>query len=156
MREQVERERRKTKAREYLSRLVREYDVDAIMRAVVRPAIPPAPIPLDSPEAAEWAEVLWWAAAVTTERADVTALGVSDLPVACRGGWYPVREAVFGPGWAEGGPHDDLGADLDLYLRATKTPTAKKLLDRLVLPPGNPAWKTDREHSSLRQVLERS
>ncbi len=60
---------------------------------------------------------------------------LSKLLAPCRGGWFPINETSFGPGWL-----GKSGDKLDEYLRITDTSECNTARKRLLLPPDHCSW----------------
>src|SRR5690606_26517682 len=102
-----------------------------ILRRVVEPAIPALPVALDSPDAAICRDLLSWSLKVIGNEPLPSVLGtLRKLPVPCFGGWYPMAEATFGPGWD--GKHGD---QLKALADGLPEEAGKSLLSRVLLAP---------------------
>jgi hypothetical protein len=60
---------------------------------------------------------------------------LKSLPAPCRGGWYPLEETAFGPGWP-----DTLGEVTLTFLRLVRSPGTREARNRLLLPPSDEQW----------------
>lgn len=129
-------ERRRTEIQKFLDgRFVRSFRREDLLRGVVIPSLPELPAAHGSPEAAECADVLAWTQEVVGQEEPEGLLPLlSQLPVACIGGWFPMREAVFGSGWT--GRH---GNHLNALAEALGQ-EGEELLRNALLPPGDDRW----------------
>ncbi len=68
---------------------------------------------------------------------------LKDLPVACNGGWFAIRDAIFGPGWPgrHGACVDELATELRSSGHDHACEAAERLAGRWLLPPGDPRWE---------------
>ena len=60
---------------------------------------------------------------------------LARLAVACTGGWFPIRETVFGPGWV-----GCCGDHLKTLAAALPGDEGERLLRSALLPPGDNRW----------------
>lgn len=127
--------------------LVDEFRRREIFTRLLIPFAHSGPVPLGSYRATECRDILLWAIRlVESARGTETLITLlADLRVPCRGGWYPVREVSFGPGWTD--DTEDPGALLEAVLQGVENEAESRLL----LPPNHPEWGTDVRH--LRQTL---
>ena len=130
-------QRRRTAVQKFLDgRFVQSFRREDLLREVVIPSLPELPAAHGSTEAADCADALAWTLEVIGEEEPE---GLSDrlgeLPVACTAGWFAMREAVFGPGWA-GRSGDQLEALAD----ALSGDEGEELLRSALLPPGDDRW----------------
>ena len=130
----------------YLSgELVQSYGVERIFSGVLVKATPKLPHNIDGPESRLCRDILEWGLRLlkaSKHSMDEPIRLLSKLPAPCLGGWYPINETSFGPGWPE-----KSGADLDAYLRRVGTPECTNALERLLLPPDHPLWSEMGLHS---------
>lgn len=61
-----------------------------------------------------------------------------SLPAPCIGGWYPLGQTAFGPGW-----RNTLGDLVESYLRPVRSAEARQMLRRLLLPPSDEHWSVE-------------
>ena len=96
-------QRRNTVVQKFLDgRFARTFRREDILRHVVVPALPPLPVPYDSPEADYCSEILAWTLKLLGDDESGALLPlVGRLPVATHGGWRAMNTAVFGPGWPD-------------------------------------------------------
>ena len=130
-------ERRRTEIQKFLDgRFVRSFRREDLLRGVVIPSLPELPAAHGSPEAAECADALSWTLEVIGQEEPEGLLPqIGRLPVACTGGWFPLREAVFGPGWA-----GRCGEHLETLAECLAGEEGDELLRTALLPPGNDRW----------------
>jgi hypothetical protein len=125
----------------YLSSvLVQPFGVEHILRNVLIKAMPPLPLALGSNQEGLCRDILHWglrlvANLVAKDKGEKTLSYLGKLPVPCLGGWYPMEEACFGPGW-EG----CVGEKLYEYLRNVHTKHCQEALSRLLLASDHPLW----------------
>ena len=116
-------------------RFVRSFRREDILRAVVDLS-PKLPVAHGTTEAVACAEILSWTLKLVGEEEHeglVPLLG--QLPVACIGGWFAMKDAVFGPGW-DGRSGDHL-ANLAAWLPEGE---GEGLLGTALLPPADSKW----------------
>ena len=107
-----------------------------LLREVIIPSLPELPVAHGSSEAAKCADALAWTLEVIGQDEPEGLLPLlSRLPVACTDGWFPIAEAVFGPGWA-GRCGDHLKALAD----GLPEEKGEEFLRSALLPPGNERW----------------
>lgn len=128
-----------TPVHRYLSsRLVQSYGVERIFSGVLVKATPELPHDIDGSESQLCRDILQWGLRLlkaSKHSMDEPIRLLSKLPAPCLGGWYPVDDTSFGPGWP-----GKSGAELDAYLRRAGTPECSTALKRLLLPPDHPLW----------------
>ena len=130
-------QRRRTAVQKFLDgRFVQSFRREDLLREVVIPSLPDLPARHGSKKAAKCADALAWTLEVIGEEVPE---GLSDrlgeLPVACTAGWYAMKEAVFGPGWAgRSGDHLKTLAD------GLPGEEGEELLRSALLPPGDDRW----------------
>lgn len=131
-------QRRRTPVHKFLDgRFARGFGREEIVRDVVLRALPSLPAPFNSHESTLCAELLRWTLRlVGRDPGDTLVDLLGRLPVPCHGGWYPAREAVFGPGWA-----GRRGEDLWVLREEIGGATAKRLRRTALLGPEDPRWK---------------
>ena len=130
-------ERRRTAIQKFLDgRFVRSFRREGLLRGIVIPSLPELPVAHGSPEAAECAEALVWTLEVIGKEEPEGLLPLlARLPVACTGGWFAMREAVFGLGWAgRSGDH------LKTLAEGLSGGEGEKLLRSALLAPGDDRW----------------
>ena len=72
---------------------------------------------------------------VARDKGEKTLQYLGKLPVPCHGGWYPLNETSFGPGW-----YSTVGLELKYYLDEVNTAETKEAAKRLLLPPDDSHW----------------
>ena len=116
-------------------RFVRSFRREDILRTVVD-LLPELPVEHRTDEAAACADALTWTLEVIGEEEPERLLPLlGRLPVACIGGWFAMRDAVFGPGWdGRSGDH--------LKTLADGLPGAEgdELMRCALLPPNGERW----------------
>jgi len=135
-------ERRRTEIQKFLDgRFVRSFRREDLLRGVVIPSLPELPAAHGIPEAAECADALVWTLGVVGQEEPEGLLPLlSQLPVACTDGWFPMKEAVFGSGWAgRSGDHLRTLAD------GLPGEEGEELLRSALLPPGDDRWFPQRD-----------
>ena len=133
-------QRRRTAVHKFLDdRFATRFGREEIVRDVVVRALPSLPAPFESRESELCAELLRWTLGLVGEDpADTLVALLGRLPVPCHGGWYPAREAVFGPGWP-----GRSGEDLWVLCEELGGAMAKRLRNTAVLDPEDPRWGMD-------------
>ena len=128
-----------TAVHRYLSTgLVQSYGVERIFSGVLVKATPKLPHDIDGTESQLCRDILQWGLRLlqaSKHSMEEPIRLLSKLLAPCIGGWYPIDETSFGPGWP-----GKSGAELDAYLRQTGTPECSTALKRLLLPPDHPLW----------------
>lgn len=122
------------------SALVQPFGVESILRNVLIPATPDLPVSLDGDKDRLCRAISSWglqlvAGLVAKEKGRKTLQYLGKLPVPCFGGWYPLDETSFGPGW-----YQNVGLELKSYLDAANTAETKEAAKRLLLPPDDGHW----------------
>ena len=130
-------QRRRTGMQKFLDgRFVQSFRRADLLRVVIVPSLPDLPTAHGSPEAAKCADALAWSLEVVGREEPEGLLDrLAELPVACTDGWFAMREAIFGPGWAgRSGEH--------LKTLADELPEeeGEKLLRSALLPPDDDRW----------------
>ena len=133
-------QRRRTTTHSFLNdRFAGGFGKEKIVREVVLGAVPPLPAALGSDDADLCAELLGWTIRLIGDEPSETLRSLlSDLPVACHGGWFRADEAAFGPGWPE--RNGDALWELASELGGT---TADRLRNTALLRPDDPTWGLD-------------
>jgi len=121
----------------YLSRgLVSRFGVEEILRTVLLPVIPELPISLKSEKGSLCGDVLRWGLRLVENLEGERTLDLMGrIPAPCTGGWYPLRETSFGPGWM-----GTAGRHVQTYLKTAGTVESKEAMRRLLLGPKHPNW----------------
>ncbi len=130
-------ERRRTAIQKFLDgRFVRSFRREDLLRGVVIPSLPELPAAHGSPEAAECADALAWTLEVIGQEEPEGLLPLlARLPVACTDGWFAMKEAVFGSGWAaRSGDH------LKTLAEGLSGGEGEKLLRNALLAPSDDRW----------------
>ncbi|WDN91027.1 hypothetical protein BuS5_03999 (plasmid) [Desulfosarcina sp. BuS5] len=122
------------------SSLVQPFGVESILRNVLIPVTPDLPIRLDEEKDQLCRAISSWgfqlvAGLVAKDKGEKTLKYLGKLPVPCHGGWYPLNETSFGPGW-----HHTFGLKLKSYLYAANTTETKEATKKLLLPPNDDHW----------------
>jgi len=131
-----------TPVHRYLSsELVQTFGVEQILRNVLIPALPELPVALESKKGRLCRDIIQWglrlvANLVARDKGEGTLTYLGRLPVPCRGGWFPLRETSFGPGWK-----NTIGEELAWYLEDVETKECNEALKKLMLPPDHKLWK---------------
>ena len=130
-------QRRRTEVQKFLDgRFVQSFRRADLLRVVIVPSLPDLPAAHGSSDAAKCADALAWSLEVISrEEPDGLLDRLAELPVACTDGWFAMKDAVFGPGWAgRSGEHLKTLAD-DL-----PDEEGVKLLRNALLPPNDDRW----------------
>ena len=122
------------------SSLVQPFGVKSILRNVLIPATPDLPVSLGGEKDRLCRAISSWglrlvAGLVAKDKGEKTLQYLGKLPVPCHGGWYPLNETSFGPGW-----YHTVGRELKLYLDAANTAETKEAAKKLLLPPYDGKW----------------
>ena len=130
---------RNTPVHSYLSSgLVETYGVELIFRSVLVKATPKLPSEIKGQHSQLCADILQWSLRllkVSTGNLDEPIRFLRRLPAPCLGGWYPIEETSFGPGWP-----GMSGSDLKGYYQMAGTTECHAAIERLLLPPEHPFW----------------
>ena len=131
------RPQRNTEVQKFLDgRFVQSFRREDLLRNVVIPSLPQSPVEHESPEAKACAETLAWTLKLVGHDEQETLVPLlGQLPVACIGGWFAMRDAVFGPGW-----HGRRGEHLKTLADGLPGEEGERLLRTALLPPDDPAW----------------
>ena len=130
-----------TPIRKFLdTKLVQRFRVEDILTSVLIRRTPKLPVPLKSPDSALCRDILLWGLSLVSSLVDrgkgeKTLRLLKSLPVPCRGGWYELREASFGPGWRM-----TLGKPTHDYLKGSGSSDCREALKKLLLPPTDESW----------------
>lgn len=122
------------------SKLVSRFRREDILNDVLIARTPTLPAPLNSPHAALCRDILSWALRLMAHlvergKGEKSLRLLKNLPAPCNGGWYPLAESAFGPGWP--GTQGDATQN---YLTRLKTSETRVGLRRLLLPPSDERW----------------
>lgn len=122
------------------SKLVSRFRREDIFNDVLIAKTPPLQHPLSGPDAALCQDILLWALRLMAHLVDrgkgeKTLRLLRGLPAPCHGGWYPVANSAFGPGWP-----GTQGTVADIYLSSIDTPEVRTARDQLLLPPSDERW----------------
>ena len=130
-------QRRRTAIQKFLDgRFVQSFRRADLLRAVIVPSLPSLPTAHGSPEAAKCADALAWSLEVVgSEEPEGLVDDLAKLPVACTDGWFPMKEAVFGPGWRARS-----GDQLKTLADGLPGEEGVKLLRNALLPPNDDRW----------------
>lgn len=132
-----------TQIRKFLdTKLVQRFRVEDILNSVLIRRTPKLPVSLKSPEGDLCRDILLWGLSLVSSLVDrgkgeKTLRLLKSLPVPCRGGWYELRQASFGPGW-----QGTLGTDTLGYFRGANSPDCKEASKRLLVGPQDERWGT--------------
>ncbi|TGD72178.1 DUF3883 domain-containing protein [Mangrovimicrobium sediminis] len=130
---------RNTPVHSFLSQgLVETYGIERIFSSVLVKAVPELPISFGAADSDLCREILHWglrllAAAKGDQEQAIRLLG--QLPVPCRGGWFPLNQTSFGSGW-----HGKSGENLEDYLTTVGTPACAAAHKKVLLPPDSLLW----------------
>ena len=130
--------RRNTDIQKFLDgRFARSPRREDLLRNVVIPALPSLPIPHGSAKADRCARILEWTLRLLGDEPPDTLLPLfRQLLVACHGGWFPMKDAVFGPGWP-----DRHGDDIRVLAAELPDQAARRLTRAMLLPPDDERWR---------------
>ena len=122
------------------SKLVSRFRRENILNDVLIARTPSLPVPLTSPDASLCRDILLWALRLMAHLDEHGKGGRSlqllkRLAAPCKGGWYPLAETAFGPGWS--GTNGDVTQN---YLARLRTPETREVHQRLLLPPSDERW----------------
>lgn len=122
------------------SKLVSRFRREDILNDVLIVRTPTLPIPLTSPDAALCRDILLWALRLMAHlvergKGEKSLRLLKNLPAPCNGGWYPLAESAFGPGWP--GTQGDVTQN---YLTRLRTPETREARQRLLLSPSDERW----------------
>lgn len=139
--------RRNTEVQKFLDgRFTRSPRREDLLRNVVIPALPSLPVPHKSAEGDSCAAILAWTLRLVGDKPPDALLPLlGSLPVACRDGWFSMKEAVFGPGWP-----NRHGEEIAALASELPGESADRLTSTLLLPPDDACWDIDvAEHDEL-------
>lgn len=142
-------QQRNTEVQKFLDgRFVQSFRREDLIEGVVIPALPDLPVRHGTPEADHCSQILNWTLALVGRnepepqaepRGPRAARSLppllKGLPVACGGGWFEIRDAVFGPGWP--GHH---GEQIQTLADGLPAEASRRLLDRALLRPDDERW----------------
>jgi len=136
------------------SSLVQRFGVETILRNVLIAATPALPASLNGEVDRLCRAIISWGlrlmmGLVDKEKGEKTLKYLGKLPGPCQGGWFPLNECHFGPGWS-----GTTGRRLKTYLDAVRTPEAKETAKKILLPPADEHWGIGVEGSS--DLLEKA
>ena len=123
------------------SRFVRTFRREDLLRDVVQGALPELPAVHGTSEADLCADLLSWALRIVGEEPPETLIRyVRPLPVPCLGGWFPMEQAVFGPGF-------ECQFGDQLWVLADELPgdLGDRIRESALLPADDPRWPTSLE-----------
>lgn len=146
--------RQQTPVRKFLdSTLVQRFRVEDIIRTVLVPRVPPLPAKLNSRNGQLCRDILLWGLRLVAGMPDrgqgrkSTLRWLRELPVPCDGGWYTLKDALFGPGWI-----NSVGTDVFTYLKGAGSEACKDAMKRLLLTPTHKLWEDKR--AAYQDLLE--
>ncbi|MDY7815168.1 hypothetical protein U0F71_05470 [Burkholderia pseudomallei] len=133
-----------TPARAYLGSngYVSQFRVETIFSEILLQAAPSLPAPIEGEHYERCREILSWALRLMANivargrGVDATLKLLGSIPVPCEGGWFPMKDASFGTGWA-----NTAGDVLQTYLMSLASSDASEARKRVLLPPEHPAWR---------------
>ena len=130
-------QRRNTIVQKFLDgRFARGFRREDVLRLVIVPALPKLPVPYDSPEAKDCAEILAWTLKLLgDDESDALLPLIRRLPVASHGGWRAMSTAVFGSGW-----QGRLGDRVRALASELPDEAAKQLHRTALVPPNDSRW----------------
>ena len=133
-------QRRNTPVQKFLEgRFAREFRRAELLRDVVLGALPPLPVAHGDEHADLCAEIFIWTVKLLGEDPRDTLLPLLNrLPVPCYGGWRPMADTVFGPGWP-----NHLGNELWTLANDLPAQAASHLRQSALLPPSDSRWGID-------------
>ena len=122
------------------AKLVNTFRREDVLADILTPNLPAMPVARGTGDAELCRDALFYAlrlAASLAARGDGESLNkaMARIPVPCRGGWYPLSQAIFGKGWI-----GTQGAAVDRYLRLADTESTKAARARLLSNPDDPDW----------------
>jgi hypothetical protein len=122
------------------SKLVSRFRREDILNDVLIAKTPSLPVAHSGAEARLCRDILLWGLRlmshlVDRSKGDKSLRLLRTLPVPCLGGWYPLAEAAFGPGWP-----GTQGAVTANYLARIDTTESRSAWQRLLLPPSDERW----------------
>lgn len=130
---------RNTPVQKFLDgRFVHRFRRVELLQRLIIPSLPEFPANHGSDAAARCADALAWTLEIVgSEEHERLRPLLGRLPVACTDGWFPMKDAVFGPRW-EGRYGEHLQTLADALQDA-----ANRILGHALLPPGDDRWRTD-------------
>ena len=136
------------------AKLVNAFRREDVLADILAPNLPAMPVARGTSDAGLCRDALSYALRLATSlqaRGDGESVtkAMARIPVPCRGGWYPISQAIFGKGWPE--TH---GVAVDRYLRLAGTGSAQTARARLLCSPDDPDWGD--LGGVVRNVLERA
>ena len=120
------------------SSLVETYGVERIFSSVLIKATPRLPFDINEKDSQLCQDILQWGLkliGVSTSNMDKSIRFLRKLPAPCLGGWYPIEETSFGPGWS-----GKYGSELKMYLQKVGGSECSEAVKRLLLPPDHKLW----------------
>lgn len=122
------------------SKLVSRFRREDILNDVLIARTPVLPVQLNSSDAELCRDILLWALRLMVHliergKGEKSLRLLKHLPAPCKGGWYPLAETAFGPGWP--GTQGDVTQN---YLALVKTAETREASKRLLQPPRNERW----------------
>lgn len=129
--------------REYLGSqgLVTPFRVETIFTDVLRRLTPQLPVRHESNDVRKCHDIFFWGMRLMRNivargrGAPETVKLLRDLPAPCRGGWFKLKDSIFGSGWSD--PEGDV---LDRYLGALSSSIGRENFARLLLPGNDSAY----------------
>lgn len=122
------------------AKLVNAFRREDVLSDILTPNLPQLPVARRAIDAGLCRDALSYALRLASSleaRGDGESVtrAMAKIPVPCRGGWYPLSQAIFGKGWPE--TH---GPAVDRYLRLADTESARAARARLLCSPDDPDW----------------
>ena len=125
------------------SKLVSTFRREDILKDVLALRTPQLPVSFTAPEATLCRDILLWALRLMAPliergKGQASLEQLQSLPAPCIGGWYPLGNTAFGPGWP-----GTLGDTVRSYLQLVRSSEARQMRRRLLLPPSDEQWSGD-------------
>lgn len=122
------------------AKLVNTFRREDVLADILVPNLPKLPVPHGTRDAELCRDALSYALRLASSLeargdGDSVTSAMAKIPVPCRGGWYPVSQAVFGKGWP-----GTQGSAVDRYLRLAGTESAEATRARLLRGPDHHDW----------------
>ena len=117
-------------------RFVQAFRREELIRDVVLPALDKLSNSEHLNRRKIYSELFPWIMTLVGDSPRDTLLPLLEkLPAACNGGWYPMKEAIFGPQWL-----GRQGSEIATLVDNLPTIPAEELRKRFLLPPDDPSW----------------
>lgn len=134
--------------------LIKEFQPEEILTEVLIARTPSLPLPLKDPQADICRDILLWALRLVAHPAEGRKGTnfhhlLAGLPAPCKGGWFPLGETAFGPGWQQTN-----GGVAEAYLTRVKTKETREARRRLLLAPADERWgRNGASHLTLLRLV---